>query len=184
MRRRARFFPDSDGVRQAAEAVTHADLGWFFTKYVQGTEEIPWNDFFRSVGLSVVAENNTTADRCWLFRVAKFRWPDDCLFSYSREVKPSVPACTPEIQFQKSTARPPASNLRSDMAGLAPGDTITLKVRGRRGAEHELKWKVGTSRRNHLRTQRRGTTLRAEQRARRAAWLKGEAQVPQAAPSH
>src|SRR6202046_5218311 len=54
--KKGRFFADSDGVRQAAEAVTHTDLGWFFAKYVEGTEEIPWNDFFRSVGLHVVEE--------------------------------------------------------------------------------------------------------------------------------
>jgi len=35
-----KFFPDSDGVRQAAEAVSHADLKLFFTKYVAGTEQI------------------------------------------------------------------------------------------------------------------------------------------------
>ena len=33
-----RPFPDSDGVRQAAEAVCHADLGWLFEKYVSGVE--------------------------------------------------------------------------------------------------------------------------------------------------
>ncbi len=48
------FFADSEGVREAAEAVTHADLGWFFAKYVASTEEIPWNDFFRGVGLRLV----------------------------------------------------------------------------------------------------------------------------------
>ena len=36
-----RFFPDSDGVRQAAEAFGHVNLEAFFQKYVTGTEEIP-----------------------------------------------------------------------------------------------------------------------------------------------
>src|SRR5208282_3041567 len=49
--KKRRFFNDSEGVREAAEAVSRADLGWFFTKYVAGTEEIPWNDFLRTVGL-------------------------------------------------------------------------------------------------------------------------------------
>src|SRR5260370_35720754 len=56
------YFKDSDGVREAAEAVSHADLEWFFAKYVAGTEEIPWNDFFRSVGLRLVEGKNTLAD--------------------------------------------------------------------------------------------------------------------------
>ena len=45
-----RPFPDSDGVRQAAEAVTHADFGAFFEKYVAGADEIPWDDFFKTIG--------------------------------------------------------------------------------------------------------------------------------------
>src|SRR6195256_1347479 len=60
--KRGRYFKDSDGVREAAEAVSHADLGWFFSKYVAGTEEIPWNDFFRSVGLRVVETPNAVSD--------------------------------------------------------------------------------------------------------------------------
>src|ERR1700685_3504257 len=60
--KQGRYFPDSEGVREAAEAVTHADLGWFFAKYVAGTDEIPWNDFFRNVGLRVVEGKHTVAD--------------------------------------------------------------------------------------------------------------------------
>src|SRR5260370_39246840 len=56
------FFNDSAGVREAAEAVSHADLHAFFTKYVAGTEEIPWDDFFRSVGLRAVAIPNAVPD--------------------------------------------------------------------------------------------------------------------------
>ena len=41
-------------MRRAAEAVSHADLGWFFQKYVAGTDEIPWDDFFKNVGLHLV----------------------------------------------------------------------------------------------------------------------------------
>src|ERR1700693_128275 len=60
--KKGKFFPDSDGVREAAEAVSHADLDWFFAKYVQGTDEIPWNDFFRAVGLRVIEGKVVTAD--------------------------------------------------------------------------------------------------------------------------
>jgi len=35
-----------------------------------------------------------------------------------------------------------------DMAGLAAGDTITVKVRGRRGGDRELKWKAGSRERS------------------------------------
>ena len=60
--KQGRYFADSEGVREAAEAVSHADLRWFFEKYVSGTEEIPWNDFFRSIGLRLTENTNIVAD--------------------------------------------------------------------------------------------------------------------------
>jgi predicted metalloprotease with PDZ domain len=179
--KKGRFFPDSDGVRQAAEAVTHADLGWFFTKYVHGTEEISWNDFFRTVGLSVVAQKNTTADSG---------------FSASRNFDGpmTVSSVTAGGEAERAGLRAgdtileingktPGLESSDDMAGLAPDDAITLTVRGRRGAERELKWKAG--RREEITYDLRDLEhVTAEQRARRTAWLKGEAQAPQTAPSH
>jgi predicted metalloprotease with PDZ domain len=179
--RKGRFFPDSDGVQRAAEAVTHADLGWFFTKYVQGTEEIPWNDFFRTLGLSVVAENNPAAD------------PG---FSASRNFDGpmTVSAVTAGSEAERAGLRAgdtiseingktPGLESSDDMAGLAPDDAITLKVRGRRGVERELKWKAGR-RQETIYDLRDLEHITAEQRARRTAWLKGEAQAPPAARSH
>ena len=60
--KKGRYFDDSNGVREAAESVSHADLAWFFTKYVAGIEEIPWNDFLRYVGLRVNQRTVTTPD--------------------------------------------------------------------------------------------------------------------------
>jgi predicted metalloprotease with PDZ domain len=61
-------------------------------------------------------------------------------------------------------------------ANLAPGDTITVKVRSRRGAERELNWKVGS--RDEVSYQLKDVEhVTAEQRSQRAAWLKGETQT-------
>ena len=68
--------------------------------------------------------------------------------------------------------------LREEMARLIAGDTITVKVRGRRGGERELKWKVG-SREEISYELKDMENVTAEQRARRAAWLKGEAEMSQ-----
>jgi predicted metalloprotease with PDZ domain len=174
--KKGRFFPDSDGVRQAAEAVTHTDLGWFFTKYVQGTEEIPWNDFFRTVGLSVVTEINTTADPG--FTASR---------NFDGPMTVSAVAAGGEAEraglrvgdtISEISGKTPGLESSEDMAGLAPDDLITLKVRGRRGADRELKWKAG--RRNEATYDlKEMQNVTAEQQARRAAWLKGEAQAPQ-----
>ena len=71
--KKGRFFNDSEGVREAAEAVSHADLTSFFTKYVAGTEEIPWDDFFRSVGLARGGHHEHRA-RCRFHRLPQLRW--------------------------------------------------------------------------------------------------------------
>ena len=141
--KKGRFFPDSEGVREAAEAVSHADLGWFFSKYVAGTEEIPWDDFFRTVGLRLVV-GNKHGGRCGIHRLAKFRWPHDGGSGHCG---------------QRSRARRPASrrhdsgNQRQgrragifgrNSAGLSAWRFDHRRVRGRRGGERELKWKVGS----------------------------------------
>jgi predicted metalloprotease with PDZ domain len=174
--KQGRFFPDSDGVRAAAEAVSHADLGWFFTKYVAGTDEIPWNDFFRTVGLRLLEGKNTVADAG---------------FAASRNFDGpmTVAAVTAGSEAERSGLQPgntvleingkPAGQESSqEISLLAPGDTITVKIRARRGAERELKWKVG-SREEISYDLKDAESVTVEQRARRAAWLKGEARITQ-----
>jgi predicted metalloprotease with PDZ domain len=62
-------------------------------------------------------------------------------------------------------------------ARLSPGDAIRLKVRARHGEEHDLKWKMG-SREEISYDLKDVDSISSEQRARRAAWLKGEAETP------
>ncbi|MGA3349738.1 MAG: PDZ domain-containing protein [Candidatus Sulfotelmatobacter sp.] len=174
--KKGRFFPDSDGVREAAEAVSHADLGWFFAKYVAGTEEIPWNDFFRSVGLQVVEQKSATAD------------PG---FSASRNFDSpmKVDAITAGSEAERAglqvgdvileiNGKSPGQEATEQLASLNEGDTITVKIRGRREAERELQWKVG-GREEKTYEMKDLENITAEQQARRTAWLKGEAQTSQ-----
>jgi predicted metalloprotease with PDZ domain len=175
--KQGRFFPDSDGVREAAEAVSHADLGWFFSKYVAGTEEIPWNDFFRTVGLRVVEQANAVPD-------AGFTASRN--FDGPMTVEAVTPGSEAEhvglqvgdtiLEVEGKAAGP---ELRPELARLSFGDTITVKARSTRGAERVLKWKVG-SRQEISYALKDLETVTPEQHARRAAWLKGEAQSGEA----
>jgi len=179
--KKGRFFPDSDGVREAAEAVSHADLGWFFAKYVAGTEEIPWNDFFRSVGLHLAEEKNTAADAGFVAS-RNFDGPMTvaAVTASSEAERAGLQAGDTILEVNGKMA---AQDSAQEMARLNPGETITAKVRGRRGGERELKWKVG-SREEISYDLKDMEYVTAEQQARRAAWLKGEAQPPQEAHSH
>jgi len=170
---KGRFFDDSAGVHEAAEAVSHADLSSFFANYVAGTTEIPWDDFLRSAGLHVVPVSNTVPDAG---------------FSASRNFDGpmSVGAVTADSDAEHAglqvgdvvlelQGKPAGQESRQQLAHLTPGDTLTLKVRGRRGAERELKWKVGS--RVEISYEVKDLELvTPEQHARRVAWLKGEAQ--------
>jgi predicted metalloprotease with PDZ domain len=172
-----RFFPDSDGVREAAEAVSHADLGWFFAKYVSGTEEIPWNDFFRSVGLRLIEGTTTVADAGFTAS-RNFDGPMavTAVTTSSEAEGAGLQVGDTVLEINGKTAGQESSQ---EMARLNPGDTITVKIRARRGGERELKWKVGS--RDEISYELRDMdNITREQRTRRAAWLKGEAEVLQA----
>ena len=174
--KQGRFFPDSSGVREAAEAVSHADLEWFFAKYVAGTEEIPWNDFFRSVGLRLVEGKSATADPGFLAS-RNFDGPMkvDAVTAGSEAERAGLQVGDTILEINGKAAGQESSE---QVAGLVDGDTITVKARGRRGGERELKWKVGVREEiTYELTDMENIT--AGQRARRVAWLKGEAQISQ-----
>ena len=175
--KKGRYFDDSQGVREAAEAVSHTDLASFFAKYVAGKEEIPWDDFFRPVGLRVETTMNTLPDAG---------------FAASRNFDGpmSVVAVTPggEAEYAglhvgdtivELQGKPAGQESRQELARMNPGDALTVKVRPRRGAERELKWTIG-SRQEVSYDVKNLDQVTEQQHARRSAWLKGEAQ---AAPS-
>jgi predicted metalloprotease with PDZ domain len=174
--KKGRFFPDSDGVREAAEAVSHADLQWFFTKYVAGTEEIPWNDFFRSVGLHLVQGTNTIADAGFLAS-RNFDGPMTvaAVTAGSEAERAGLQAGDTIMEINGKAA---GQDSPQEVARLNPGDTITAKIRSRRGAERDLNWKV-RSREEITYELKDVEKVTAAHRARRAAWLKGEAEIPQ-----
>jgi predicted metalloprotease with PDZ domain len=171
--KKERFFNDSAGVRAAAEAVSHADLASFFMNYVAGTEEIPWDVFFRSVGLRVEAVPNTVTDAGFTAS-RNFDGPMSvgAVTSGSAAENAGLQVGDTIIELQ---GRPAGRESREELAALNPGDTLTVKVRSRRAGERELKWKVG-SRQEISYELKDLDQVTAQQQARRVAWLKGEAQ--------
>jgi len=172
--KKGRFFADSDGVREAAEAVSHADLASFFAQYVAGTDEIPWDEFFRGVGLKLTQETNAVPDAGF---VASRNFDGPML----------VGAVTPGGDAERAgllvgdtileiQGKAVGQESRDELARLSPGDTLAVKVRPRRGAERELKWKIGSRQEISYRIKDL-ENVTAEQRVRRVAWLKGEAEA-------
>jgi predicted metalloprotease with PDZ domain len=168
-----RFFPDSDGVRQSAETVSHSDLGEFFSKYVAGTEEIPWNHFFNTVGLQLVQQTNDVADPGFsasrnfdgAMRVESVTAGDE-----AEKIGLKVGDTILQINRQE-----PGLTSSGSVEGLSPGEMLSLKVRSRRGGERDIQWKLG--RRVEISYQLKDMeNTTADQLSRRAAWLRGESQ--------
>ena len=170
---KGRFFPDSEGVRRAAEAVSHTDLGWFFQKYVAGTDEIPWDDFFRSVGLHLSRRTGSIAD---LGFVATRNFDAALMVAAvtaggaAEAAGLSVGDSILEINGQRANG-----SAAGRSANVRPGDTIRVRIRNSSG-EHELHWTLGSREEIELDLSDLDK-ITPEQKARRAAWLKGEAQA-------
>jgi predicted metalloprotease with PDZ domain len=178
--KKGRFFDDSNGVREAAEAVSHSDLGWFFAKYVASTEEIPWDDFLRPVGLRVVQIPSTLPDEGFVAS-RNFDGPMVvvAVTPGSEAERAGLQAGDTIVELQGKSS---GQVSRQELARLNPGEMLTVRVRSRRGAERELRWKVG-SREEISYAVKDLDQVTPAQRARRIAWLKGEAQSAPAASS-
>jgi len=72
--------------------------------------------------------------------------------------------------------KPAGQESRQELSRLNPGDTIALKVKSRRGLERELKFKIGSHEESSYAVQDLDPVT-PQQRSRRNAWLKGEAET-------
>src|SRR5579862_8629756 len=124
--KKGRFFDDSNGVREAAEAVCHCDLSSFFAKYVAGTDELPWNDFLLYVGLRVEQLKLTVPDPGFIA-------------SRNFDSPMSVVAVTPGSEAERAglkvgdtvtelLGKPAGEESEQRVSRLKPGDEITIKV--------------------------------------------------------
>jgi predicted metalloprotease with PDZ domain len=170
--KQGRFFPDSTGVREAAEAVGHVDLANFFSKYVAGTDEIPWNDFFRTVGLRVTESANTVADAGFAAS-RNFDGPMTVTAIASNSEADHAGLQAGDVILDLN-GHMPGLDAAQEVAQLSPGDTITLKIRHGRTGERELKFKLGS--RDEISYELEDLdVVTTQQRAQRGLWLKGEA---------
>lgn len=171
--RENKFFPDSQGVQRAAEEVSNAAMGDFFRAYVAGVQEIPWDDFFRVVGLHVVHRTTTVADTGF---VATRNFDATPIVTRlqpgSGADKASLMVGDALLQVNGVTA---ISDFDARLQELHPGDLLTLRVRGARG-ERDVAWKVGAREEVDFEVHDL-SEITPQQRASRAAWLKGESEA-------
>ena len=164
---KGRFFADSDGVREAAEAVSNTNLKSFFQNYVAGREPLPWNDLLRGIGLQLVRSMTEANDPG--FEAARvFDTPAVVV-----AVQPGSAAEAAGLQEGDSILsindEPAGADYDSKLANVSAGNEIRLSVKNASG-ERELSFKAGT--RQLLQVEvKELENVTAEQKWRRRVWL-------------
>jgi predicted metalloprotease with PDZ domain len=168
----SRFFDDSGSVQQSVEAVTGVKFDDFFRRYVRGTSEIPYNDFLGQVGLQLERKQVTTADAGFTAAIN---------FSPS----PIVINVTPNGEAEKAglktgdmilsvNGEDPDALVAEQISAMNIGSTVKLKVSTRNRA-HEIRYKLAQKEDVEFVLSDRNNITEA-QRARRAAWLRGDSE--------
>ena len=165
-----RFFPDSDGVREAAEAISGRSFEDFFNSYVKGVTELPYDQFFSAVGLEVEQRPSQVA-------VLGF----DSVRNFGQlpvvvAVDPASDAARAGVEAGDTVlglnGKMPAGELADAVRDLLPGNTVRLKLETPRG-RREIKLKLG-ARDEQIVSVVPAANPSAQQLAWRAAWLNGE----------
>lgn len=165
--KQGKFFADSDAVREAAESLSHANLGEFFQKYVSGVDEIPWDKFLAPVGLRAVTVEATFADPG--FEAAQSFDQPPIVVSVKTGGEAERAGLKSQDQVLRINGQRTGRNYERQIAELAPGAMVSVVVRGE-GVEHNLQWKLG--KREQMAYQITDLPqVTSEQKARRKAWL-------------
>ncbi len=173
-----RYFPDSAGVETAAEAVCRCSLQQFFNKYVAGTDEIPWDEFLKQVGLHTV-QTTQYGPYLGFYATQNFNSPPTVSWisgdSDARRAGLAVGDAILQINGHDAV-----SEFGQELARLHPGDTLLLHVRTA-GAERDIRWKLGSQQQVEFELKDVSGVTR-EQKARRVAWMRGNDEAAGAHP--
>jgi predicted metalloprotease with PDZ domain len=171
--KQGRFFPDTAGVRESAEALVHTSLQDFFSHYVSGVREIPWDDFFAPVGLHLISFEKVFA-RGGFDAVRKFDQP-----IVVARVEPGSEAERAGLKADDVITEingRPSRDIARDIQTLGPGAPLSLTI-SREGVPHALHWTLGARKQTFYRLEDL-PNVSPEQRARRRTWLFGTEAKP------
>lgn len=170
--KQGKFFPDSRGVLEAAEAVTRADFKEFFARYIAGVDPLPYEKLFATVGLRLDKRTVTVPDPG--FRTLRRQSDAGVVVvvtpgSEADKAGLRVGDVVQQVNGRAATAVP-----ENDVLMLHIGDTVQLRVLGA-GGVRKIKFKLaGTTVDDYVFVERGDAT--AAQRARRAAWIRGDSE--------
>jgi predicted metalloprotease with PDZ domain len=123
-------------VRAAAESVGSASLGWYFSRLIDGTAELPVPSRLRQLGVTVQARSPAQAEREDSVRARRLQGWAGLSFALGeaavvKNVVPDSPAWQAGLTFRDEIVavndhRVDASAVARRLADCAPGQTVTI----------------------------------------------------------
>lgn len=168
--KQARFYDDVRGLQQAAESIVGSSLDDFFARYVRGTDDIPYDQFFRQVGLKLQSFSTPIADAGFDVTVNFTGLPEVTAIAPGSSVESAGVRIGDTLTAIDD--REYLGDLQSYLAGHKPGETVVFRFlsHGR-----VLNVKVVLKNANRVSYSLGDLpNVSPEQRAQRAAWLIGD----------
>jgi predicted metalloprotease with PDZ domain len=178
--RQGRYFKDSDGVREAAEALTKGDFRDFFQRYVAGVEELPYNQLLAPVGLKL-QHGTHTVPVTGFESVRNFDSPA-VIVTVQKNSAAEKAGLVEGDSLLEIDGKQAATDVDDVIAAKHPGQIVTLRVSGRKGIR-DVKIKLGSRQEQDFKIVD-VDKVSPEQRARRAAWLASEPEPVALGASH
>ena len=163
-----RFFPDSQGVEEAAEAVAGKSFAEFFRDYVSGVKEIPYDEFFQFVGLRVVSQTVPVGSAGFTTTANLGGQPEVVQVDpNSNAHRAGIAAGDRVIAID---GEPADASLDDRLSQMLPGTTVKLRLENRKG-QRNVKLHLGLQTTYKLQDV---PSVSQEQRAHRRAWIAGD----------
>jgi predicted metalloprotease with PDZ domain len=164
------FFPDSQGVEQAAEAITGKSFAEFFRDYVSGVKEIPYDEFFQFAGLHLVTQTVPVGSAGFTTTANLGGQPEVA------QVDPNSDAHRAGIaagdRVLAIDGKPADASLDDQLSQMLPGTTVKLRLENRKG-QRNVKLHLGLREQQTYKLQD-VPSVSPEQRAHRRAWINGD----------
>ena len=168
--KQGRFFPDSAGVEQAAEAVVGQSFADFFRDYVAGVKEIPYDEFLSFAGLRAVPTTATYASAGFATTANLGGQPEVTKVDSGSDAQRAGIVVGDRVVAMNG--HPADASLDSELSDMAPGTSVKLQLENRRG-KREVELKLGARTEVSYELQDLATVT-PEQRTHRTAWIHGD----------
>ncbi len=165
-----RFFPGSQGVQLAAEAIAGQGFEEFFLNDVAGVKEIPYDDFLQFVGLHLSAKTIELATPGFTTAANLGGLPEVLDVQPGSEAQQAGIAAGDRISAVNGS--PANSFLDEGLSQMRPGATVHLLIENRKG-KREVSLRLG-AREEQIYELQDLPSVTPMQRAHRTAWIHGD----------